>query len=461
MQAPDDRLEWWSVRTLPSTPAPRGGADFGRFCNYTEVMVVSPVVFSERTAGITGSFIDQIMSLLPHRGGKGRSDVISFGDGSPGPDGLPAQVFRELSDGVLAEQGCPALNYGQTEGDPELRERLLDLLARFDAPVPPEELVITAGAMQGLDLVCKLFVNPGDLVAVESPAFCNTLITVTSYQGELLPVRVDENGMNVDELAEKCAALGRTPRLIYVNPNFQNPAGVTMSLERRQRLLSLAREYGAIVLEDDPYAWLGYEGQLLPSLYQLSGRAEWVIGVHTFSKIVCPGVRVGWCVGSPEIIHKMVHAKQGMDTCTNMLGQRMIAAFLREGHFEANISRLRVLYRAKRDALLAALPEIFGDVPGVSWTVPEGGFFVWLTLPSWVDTEAMFKSALEHGVAYVPGTAFGSDTALRSQLRLSFSRPAPEKIREGVARLRETFDAAAALSRPSGSRSGTASGSPR
>jgi 2-aminoadipate transaminase len=401
-------------------------------------------LFAERTAGITGSFIDQIMSLLPQRGGAGRADLISFGDGSPGPDALPIEAFRELAGPVLAEEECPALNYGPTEGDADLRASLLDLLAHLGTAIGEEQLVITSGGMQGLDLVCKLFVNPGDVVAVERPAFTNALATIASYQGQQLPISVDENGMVVDELATWSKTSGRGPKLIYTNPTFQNPSGATLSLERRQRLLELAGELGAVVLEDDPYAWLGYDGQLVPSLYELSGQAEWVVGVHTFAKIICPGVRVGWCVGSPEIIKKMIDAKQGMDTCTNMLAQRMISAFLRDGRLTSHLTRLRSVYKAKRDAMCAALGQGFGDVDGARWTVPQGGFFVWLTLPEGVDTEAMFTTGLDCGVAYVPGSAFGEGAGLRSQLRLSFSRPKPEQISEGVARLRKAYDAATA-----------------
>lgn len=402
---------------------------------------MSPIVFADRVAGITGSLIDQIMSILPQRGGTGRSDVISFGAGSPGPDALPGSAFRELSPVVLAESGLPALNYGPTEGDGELREQLLKQLRSVDAAVAAEQLVITTGAMQGLDLVCKLFINPGDLVAVESPAFTNALATIGSYQGEFLPVTVDADGMVVDELAAECHRLGRAPKLIYVNPNFQNPTGVTLSLERRKELLSLAANLEAIVLEDDPYGWLGYQGQSMPSLYKMSGSAEWVVGVHTFSKIICPGVRVGWCVGSPEIIGKMVDAKQGMDTMTNMLAQRLIAVFLREGRFNSHLKALREVYRIKRDAMCESLADVFGDIPEATWTMPEGGFFIWLTLPSWLDTESMFTTALDLGVAYVPGRAFATDDRLANQLRLSFTHPTESEIREGVLRLRAAYDA--------------------
>jgi 2-aminoadipate transaminase len=404
---------------------------------------MSEIEFARRVAGMNGSFIDEIMSLLPQRGGKGREDVISFGAGSPGPDGLPGEAFRELVLPILNEDQMPALNYGPTEGDAELRTLLLNELACRGVTVSSEQLVITAGAMQGLDLVCKLFVDRGDLVAVESPAFTNTLATLASYESEFLSVPVDENGMVVDDLAKHVDALGRKPKVIYVNPNFQNPMGVTLSIDRRHQLLSLAESYGALVLEDDPYGWLDFRGEGIPTLYMLSEFAEWVVGVHTFSKFICPGIRVGWCVASPRIIRKMVDAKQGMDTCTNMLGQRLVAAFLRNGALAEHLEYLRGVYRDKRDAMCAALEEAFGDVPGAASTYPEGGFFVWLTLPEWVDTEDMFDCALDHGVAYIPGRAFALDGRLKNQLRLSYSHPTPEAIRKGVLRLRETYDCVA------------------
>ena len=362
--------------------------------------------FAERVSSITGSLIDQIVSTLAERGGSGRADTVSFGAGSPGAEALPVGVFQRLSEIVLAEKGCPALNYGQTEGDVELRRVLLEETRRRDFSVEPEQLTITAGAMQGLDLVCKLFVDPGDIVAIECPGFSNAIATIRSYQGSLLAVPVDGDGMMVDEMARLCKEGSVLPKLIYVNPTYQNPTGASLSLDRRRKLLSFAEEIGAVVLEDDPYGWLGFDGTRLPTLYGLSGGAEWVIGVHTFSKVISPGIRVGWCVAASEVIRKMVEAKQAMDTCTNMLAQRLVAVFLREGLMEAHLEWLRQMYKAKSDAMVAALRDVFGDVPEASWTLPEGGFFVWLRLAEGIDTMDMLPIALGEGVAYVPGKAF-------------------------------------------------------
>ncbi|MFN8202208.1 MAG: PLP-dependent aminotransferase family protein [Solirubrobacteraceae bacterium] len=296
----------------------------------------------------------------------------------------------------------------------------------------------TAGGMQGIDLVCKLFVDPGDLVAVEAPTYTNGSETIASYEGTVLEVPVDEDGMQVEVLAARVAEAGVAPKLVYTIPTFQNPSGTTMSLERRMRLLELVEGWGSVLLEDDPYRMLRFAGDPVPSLVELSGHAPWVIGVHTFSKIVAAGLRIGWVVAHPSILERMIAAKQCMDTCTNRLAQRLTEVFLTEGHMRDHLIRLRTIYRERKEAMQQALGEAFAGT-GTRWTDPDGGFFLWVTFPEHVDTTARFPEALQQGVAYIPGSAFGVANRFESSVRLCFASTTPERTREGIERLRRTI----------------------
>ncbi len=391
--------------------------------------------YARREQRIIGSVIDSSTSLLQ----RADRDVVSFATGSTPADALPTHVMRELSSMVLAERTAAALNYGPTEGELGLRAALLELLAGKDEPVDDDQLLITAGGMQGLDLVCKLFVDRDDLVVVESPTYTNALATIASYEGEFLEVPVDAEGIRVDRLSDLVRETGRTPRMVHVIPNHQNPTGVTLSLDRRIALLSLADEWDALVLEDDPYAWLHFDAEQLPSLFSLDTAGR-VVTVSTFSKILAPGLRVGWVLAPPQVIDRMRDAKQGMDTCTNVLGQRMIAEFLRRGLMEAHLDHLRRDYLEKKKLMVAALVASFGDVSDVAWTDPSGGVFLWLQLPPEVEADRLASVALEHGVAVIAGTAFSSRREFAHALRLCFSSPHQAEIYEGIRRLRAAFD---------------------
>ncbi len=375
------------------------------------------------------------MTLLQRADGH----IVSFATGSTPANALPTHVIRELSSVVLAEPTAAALNYGPTEGQLDLRAAVLELLAGKGETVEDEQLLITAGGMQGLDLVCKLFVDPDDLVVVESPTYTNALSTIASYEGAVLEVPVDAEGLRVDQLSDLVREAGRTPKLIHVIPNHQNPTGLTLSLDRRTALLSLADEWDALILEDDPYAWLGFDGDQLPSLFGLD-TASRVVAVNTFSKILAPGLRVGWVLGPPAVISRMRAAKQGMDTCTNVLGQRLIAEFLRRGLMEAQLDHLRRDYREKKDTMVAALTASFGDLAGATWTDPAGGVFLWLQLPPEVDSDRLARVALERGVAIIAGTAFSSRREFAHGVRLCFNSPHKTDIHEGIRRLRAAFD---------------------
>lgn len=394
----------------------------------------SALPLAARTDQLVGSVIDSSTSLLQ----KQRHDIVRFAMGSPAVEAIPTEVFASVVPDALGSGAASAYDYAATEGDPPLREALLGVLEGTTDQTTADRLFITAGGMQGLDLCCKLFVDPGDLVVVESPTYTNGSATALSYGAELLEVPVDQDGMIVDELAALVDRAGRRPKAIYAIPTFQNPSGATMSLPRRRQLLDLAREWGSVVIDDDPYGMLRFEGDDLPSLRELGDGDPLVFSVRTFSKILAPGLRVGWVDAAPELHQLLVNAKQAMDTCTNLPGQRLTTAFLEGGHLEEHLKTQREEYRARKLAMQEALSEHFGDI--ARWTDPEGGFFLWVTLENGVRTPDLFEVALAEGVAFIPGTAFSPARHFDDALRLCFASTRPERIRDGVGRLRRAVD---------------------
>jgi 2-aminoadipate transaminase len=393
-------------------------------------MVDIAALYAPRVAGIPGSEIDRSISVLAARTG----DIIRFGIGSPGLEAMPP-ALSELASQVMGNPGTGVFDYGPTEGDFALRGAVLDFFRARHFDVADDELLITTGGMQGLDLAAKLFVAPGDLVVVESPTYTNGTAVMRSYEGELLEVPVDDDGMDVAWLADRVAQLGRRPKLIYAIPNFQNPAGVTLSLPRRRLLVECAARWGSVLVEDDPYGDLRFEGRPLPSLTELADGRALVIGIYTFSKILAPGLRVGWVTAPSKVISQMIDARQGMDTCTNVPLQRLVSEIVSSGILVSHLDRLRLLYRERREAMLGALADIFGGT-GSSWTSPQGGFFVWLTLPEGVDMRKLAGQAVERGVAYIPGTAFSvAPDRFVNSARLCYATTSPSRIREGISRL--------------------------
>lgn len=385
-----------------------------------------------RADGLVGSPIDSSTSLLASQ----THDIVRFAMGSPAAEAIPTEVLTEVAQTEL--KGADAFDYAATEGDPGIREALLEMLAGTSDETTPDRLTITAGGMQGLDLACKLFVDPGDLVVVESPTYTNGSGTALSYQAELLEVPVDEHGMAVEQLAEEVARTGRAPKAIYTVPTFQNPSGTTMSLERRQRLLELARGWGSVIIDDDPYGLLRFAGEDVPTLHELAEGDPLVFSVRTFSKIVAPGLRVGWVDTDPSLQPLLISAKQAMDTCTNLPAQRLVAGFLAGGHLADHLVTQRAEYHRRKITMQEALAEHFGDQ--ATWTDPEGGFFLWVSFTDPLDTQALFEVALAEGVAYIPGNAFSPGNRFPHDLRLCFASTPPDRIREGVRRLRAAVD---------------------
>lgn len=400
----------------------------------TDTLAIGVPPWTDRAGSLIGSVIDSSTSLLAAQ----THDIVRFAMGSPAAEAVPTDVLGPLAAEVFAS-GAGAFDYAATEGDPELRRALLDFLAGTPEATTEERLLITSGGMQGLDLACKLFVGPGDLVAVESPTYTNGTATVLSYGGEVLEVPVDADGMVVERLPELAERAGRTPKALYVIPNFQNPSGTTLSLERRRLLLDLAARWDAVIIDDDPYGLLRFSGADVPSLRALAGDDPRVFSVRTFSKIISPGLRVGWVDTDPRTVRKLIAAKQAMDTCTNLPLQRLVAAFLRGGHLRPHLDGLRPEYLRRKRAMQDALSAHLGD--RATWTDPEGGFFLWVTLrdPA-VDSRRLFEIALDEGVAFIPGPPFSASGRFTDAFRLCFASCTPERIEEGVRRLAVALD---------------------
>ena len=391
-----------------------------------------------RTDGLVGSVIDSSTSLLAGQ----THDIVRFAMGSPAAEAVPSKLLAEIADTALGPEAADAYDYAATEGDPLLRAALLEELRGTSDETTPDRLLVTAGGMQGLDLACKLFVDPGDLVVVESPTYTNGSATALSYGAELLEVPVAEDGLQVEAMRDLVARAGRTPKAIYTIPTFQNPSGTTLSLQGRRALLETAREWGSVVIDDEPYGMLRFEGEPIPTLHELADGDPLVFSVRTFSKIVAPGLRVGWVDADPSLQQLLINAKQAMDTCTNLPAQRLVAQFLTDGHLDEHLVTQRAEYRTRKHAMQDALAEHFGDI--ARWTDPDGGFFLWVTLENGVDTQELFEVALAEGVAYIPGPAFSAAGHFHDALRLCFASTAPDRTREGVARLRRAVDRLAA-----------------
>jgi len=386
------------------------------------------IPFALRTDQLIGSVIDSSTALLASQ----KHDIVRFAMGAPGEDLIP---LAEL-DAAYGTAKRGRYDYGESEGEPRLREQILKLSAESGQATTDERVLITSGGMQGLDIAFKLFVDPGDVVVIEAPTYTNGYATALSYGADVLPVPVDDEGMVVEQLPGLVAAKGRAPKAIYTVPNFQNPSGVTMSRARREELLRLAETWGAMIIDDDPYGALRFSGAHEPGFLELAPQHPLVFGVRTFSKIIAPGLRTGWIDVDPNIRDLAIAAKQAMDTCTQVPAQHTVAQFLEEGHLGSHITRLLPMYAERKDAMRRALHAHFGE--SVQATDPDGGFFLWVTFEGEladVDTEELFPRALANGVAYIPGPAFTTDGSMRSSLRLCFATSTLERIEEGVQRL--------------------------
>lgn len=362
-------------------------------------------------------------------------DIISFAGGLPAPDTFPVAELQDICSQVLREKGAMALQYGTTEGEAPLREAIAQWMNREKAAIKPDNILVTAGSQQGLDMVAKVFIDPGDIIIVELPSYIGGLQAFTAYRAKMIGVPQDNDGMRMDKLEkvlEKLARKKKKPKFIYVVPDFQNPSGVTMSLERRKRLLELAYKYEVPIVEDSPYRDLRFAGEPVPAIYALDTQ-EQVIALGTFSKIFCPGLRLAWIMAPAQWLDKMIIAKQGMDLCCPTFNQLVAAEYIGRGFLPKQIEQIRELYGRKREAMLKALKKHMPK--GVKWTKPEGGLFLWVRLPKNLSANELFPKAVEEKVAYVIGSAFHCDGKGQNSMRLNFSYPSEEQIEEGVKRL--------------------------
>ena len=377
--------------------------------------------FARRTSGIKPSTIREILKLTQ------KSDVISFAGGLPAPSLFPVDKLKEASIKVLDEQGSQALQYSTTEGYAPLREWVA---ARMNTGT--DSVQIISGSQQGLDLIAKLMLDPGDKVVVTSPTYMGALRAFDAFEVDYLTVEVDDSGMVVDSLE---TALKQNPKLIYAISNFDNPSGITMSLERRQALIELARQYDVPIYEDNPYGELRFEGDDLPHLYELA--PERVIFGGTFSKIVVPGFRLGWLVAEPGLLEVVARAKQAADLHTSTFIQMVAYEVLSGGFMDGQIERVRAYYKRQRDTMLRALGSYFPEQ--LRWTHPQGGMFIWVTLPEGNNTVELLKDAVEQKVAYVPGGPFFANGGGEHTFRLSYSIATPEQIDKGMASLAQVL----------------------
>lgn len=388
--------------------------------------------FANRVQGLEASAIREIFKLLK------QPDMISFAGGIPAPEMFPNEELAEIAKDILMNNGKVALQYGITEGYDALIEVLNQRMAAFNIGKPEDKLVIVSGGQQGIELAAKVFLNEGDGVVVEKPSFIGALNSFKSYNAELFSVNVENDGMNMDEL-ENLLKVNNNIRLVYTIPTFQNPSGITMSLEKRQKLLQLADKYNFFIIEDNPYGELRFKGEDVASIKTMDDNYR-VIYVGSFSKILSPGIRVGWVIAHNEIIEKIVVVKQVNDVHTNVLSQMMAVEYMNKYSIDVHIEKIRELYGRRCGFMLDCMDKYFPSF--VDYTRPEGGLFIWCTLPEGYDTIEVMKESVKHKVAFVPGYTFMVDMKSKSPcFRLNYSTMAEENIEKGIKILGEVLSA--------------------
>ena len=386
--------------------------------------------FAVRATKSKSSAMRDLMALAE------RPEVISLAGGFPDTASFPPAVFAEVMKAVEEDHLASALQYGPTEGLRELREWIVTIMKHERATATADQIMITSGGQQGIDLSIRTFIDPGDVVIAEGPTYPGAVPPLTTYEADVVHIPMDDDGLQVELLEptlDRLVAEGKRVKLLYTIPNFHNPAGVTMSGERRERLVRIAHERELMIVEDNPYGQIRFDGEPLPSLYELDEGRGWVIYVSTFSKILAPGMRVGWVAAPEPVLRKMNLGKQSEDLCSGTLNQRFVLEYLRRYDWREHVTRVNELYRERREAMLTALAEEFPV--SASWTRPRGGLFVWVTLPPYIDTQDLLAKALDRNVAFVPGGAAFLNGDGRNAMRLNYSAMPPHLISEGIARL--------------------------
>jgi len=392
-------------------------------------------IFSDESYRIYRSEIRELLKWSRKPG------VISFGGGLPDPSLFPVQDIIDITKEVLEEKGYLALQYGPTQGEPEMLDALSAHMKGFGEDAAPNQICITSSSQQGLDLLALLFLDPGEPIIMELPSYLGAVQAFSRSGADMRGIAMDEEGLDTNLLKEELKKLddeGKKPRFIYTVPDFQNPSGITLSMDRRHELVAVARDHGIPLIEDSPYRELSFTGRVLPSLWSLSGGSG-VIMLKTFSKILFPGMRMGWIVSEIPLIDKIAMLKQSVDLCTTSFNQLIIAQYIKQGKMKQTIEKAIECYKPKLETMLAAMEK---HMPrGVSWSKPTGGMFLWVKLPEGLDAKEVFKTAIEHNVAYVIGRPFHCADTGHNTLRLNYSFPALDQIEEGIRQLAKAIEA--------------------
>lgn len=386
--------------------------------------------YAQRVQGMSASAIRALFAVAS------RPEIVSFAGGNPAVEALDTEAVEAVVAQVIRDSSSTALQYGVGQGRAELREQLAEVMTHEGVPGHADELIVTVGGQQALELVATCFVDPGDVVIAEGPTYVGGIAALSSFQCDVRHVALDDDGMKVDELEELLAQLareGKRAKYIYTIPNHQNPGGVSLSVERRHRLAELAAQHDLMILEDNPYGLLDFAGKTYPSLRELA--PERTIYVGTVSKTFSPGVRTGWIAAPAPVRDKLVLLREAADLCPSSLTQMIVERWFQTQPWREQIATFRDVYREKADTMLSALDAEMP--PGVQWTRPAGAFYIWMTMPRGIDTTDLLAKAINHRVAYVPGRGFYADGSGADQLRLCFSQPSPARIREGVTRFAE------------------------
>jgi len=390
--------------------------------------------YAERARGMVASEIRALFAVTA------RPEIVSLAGGSPYVSALPLDAVGELVGRLVAEQGATALQYCTAQGDAGLRERICEVMALEGIRAHPDDVVVTVGSQQALDLITRIFVDPGDVILAEAPSYVGALGSFAAYQADVVHVAMDSHGLIPEALEQaitQVTAAGKRIKFLYTVPNHHNPAGVTLSAERRPRIMQICQSAGVLILEDNPYGLLGFDGEPLRALR--ADDAEGVVYLGTFSKTFASGVRVGWAAAPPAIRDKLVLAAESAVLCHPAFSQLAVREYFNTQPWQEQIKDFRELYRQRRDAMLESLTAQLPD--SCHWTVPGGGFYVWLKLPEGIHSKAMLPRAVSSRVAYVPGTGFYADGGGADHLRLSYCFPEPDRIREGVRRLASVIEA--------------------
>ncbi len=388
--------------------------------------------YANRMNYVKASEIRELLKLTEQPG------IISFGGGFPAPELFPVNEMIEISKKVMEKNGAQALQYGPTEGYRPLREAIAKRMKKVQVDAVVEDILVTSGSQQGLDFAAKVFIDPGDYIIIEKPSYLGAINAFRAYEPNFIDIELEDDGMNMEQL-EKALKENKKVKFIYVIPDFQNPSGKTWSIEKRKKLVELANKYDIAVVEDNPYGELRYEGELFPAIkhFDTEGR---VIFLGTFSKIFCPGLRLGWIDAHPDVLRKFVLLKQGADLQSSTISQIEVATFLSEYDIDAHIEKIKVVYKRRRDLMVGIMKEKFPKE--VKYTIPEGGLFTWVTLPEHINTRDLAVKALEKQVAFVPGGSFYAHPGHENDMRLNYSAMPDDLIIEGMDRLADVINEA-------------------